>query len=46
MNEHLTKPLDNEQLKGLLNKYFWSKRAQWKKLIAAQKNSLVSSLNF
>jgi CheY-like chemotaxis protein len=28
MNEHLTKPLDNEQLKGLLNKYFWSKRAQ------------------
>ena len=28
MNEHLTKPLDSEQLKQLLNKYFWSKRAQ------------------
>jgi CheY-like chemotaxis protein len=28
MNEHLTKPLDSDQLKQLLNKYFWSKRAQ------------------
>jgi len=26
MNEHLTKPLDSQELKRLLNKYFWSKR--------------------
>lgn len=25
MNEHLTKPLDQEELKKLLEKYFWSK---------------------
>lgn len=28
MNEHLTKPLNNEELKKLLNKYFWSKNVQ------------------
>lgn len=28
MNEHLTKPLDNEELKRLLQKYFWSRNAQ------------------
>ena len=27
MNEHLTKPLDSEQLKKLIEKYFWSRRA-------------------
>lgn len=28
MNEHLTKPLNNEELKRLLQKYFWSRSAQ------------------
>ena len=28
MNEHLTKPLNNEELKKLLEKYFWSRAAQ------------------
>ena len=28
MNEHLTKPLDNDQLKRVLQKYFWSKNVQ------------------
>ena len=28
MNEHLTKPLDNNELKRLLQKYFWSKNVQ------------------
>jgi len=28
MNEHLTKPLNNEELQKLLNKYFWSKNVQ------------------
>ena len=28
MNEHLTKPLNNEQLQRLLEKYFWSRKPQ------------------
>ena len=28
MNEHLTKPLNNEELRKLLDKYFWSKNVQ------------------
>jgi CheY-like chemotaxis protein len=28
MNEHLTKPLDNDELKRLLQKYFWSRNVQ------------------
>jgi CheY-like chemotaxis protein len=28
MNEHLTKPLNNEELQKLLDKYFWSKNVQ------------------
>jgi CheY-like chemotaxis protein len=28
MNEHLTKPLNNDELKKLLEKYFWSRNAQ------------------
>ena len=28
MNEHLTKPLNNDELKRLLQKYFWSKNVQ------------------
>jgi len=28
MNEHLTKPLNNDELKRLLQKYFWSRTAQ------------------
>lgn len=27
MNEHLTKPLNSEELKKLIEKYFWSRRA-------------------
>jgi len=28
MNEHLTKPLNSEELRKLLDKYFWSKNLQ------------------
>ena len=28
MNEHLTKPLNNDELKRVLQKYFWSKDVQ------------------
>jgi CheY-like chemotaxis protein len=28
MNEHLTKPLNNDELKRVLQKYFWSKNVQ------------------